>query len=125
MASVSQFSKAPASIAVGGGGVLLEHGMCIDSGEAKRVDAGSPWRVSESAWIQGRAVGLRANGLVWFASRWVSVSGVQGRRQDAMKERQRRLDQSGHARGRHGVADHRGDSAQEPAAMRRARETRR
>ena len=48
--------------------------------------------------------------------------GVQGRRQDAVVERQGRLDQPGHAGGRHGVADHRGDGAQEPAPVGRRRE---
>ena len=43
--------------------------------------------------------------------------GVQGRRQDAVEEGEGRLDQPGDAGGRHGVADHRRDGAQESMAV--------
>ena len=36
---MSQRRRAPGWLAVGGGGVLFEHGVGIDSGEAERIDA--------------------------------------------------------------------------------------
>ena len=72
---------------------------------------------SSSAWIQGRATGFKANALRGAASSGCVVR-VQGRRQDAVIKRQRRLDQSGHAGRRHGMADHRRDGPQSAASMR-------
>ena len=102
--------------AVGGGRVLFEHGVGIDTGEAERIDA-SPARhifigVDPRAGdrIQSeRAPGTREQ-LLWMPR-------VQSRRQYAMKQREGRLDQSRHTGRGHGMADHRRDGPQSAASV--------
>ena len=94
-------------IAVGGGRVLFEHGVGVDSGEAERIDARPARRLFDRHESRGGRPDSERTRLVAIVEQRVRFVGVQGRRQDAVIKRQCRLDQSGHAGRRHGMADHR------------------
>ena len=49
-------------VAIGGGCVLFENCVRIDSRESERIHTSPAWR-SVSGWIQGRALAFRANEL--------------------------------------------------------------
>ena len=91
--------------------------MGVDAGEAERIDAGSPRRSRigmnpGSRWpveLERSIRGLSSSGCGCSAFK------VGGK--NAVEQCQCRLDQSGHAGGRHGMADHRRDGAQEPMAV--------
>ena len=87
--------------------VGLQHDVRVDAAEPERVDAG-PARAVGGLPRLGPVDGAEAGpGEVR-----VRLVAVEGRGQDAVVDRERRLDEGGDPRRRHGVADHRLHRAQ-------------
>src|SRR5262249_10297019 len=93
-------------IAVRGHSVLFEHDVRIDPSEAEGIHS----RPTRRVWIgvnPGASRRVKGKGALGMLEQWMRLLRVEGRRYNAVVQRQSCLDQSGHAAGRHGMADHR------------------
>ena len=89
---------------------FFQHHMGVDAAEAEGVDAGSPRCFV--ALDPGARLGVQVEIGTFQTQLGVRVLTVNRGRQHLMVQRQRRLDDPGHAGSRHRVADHRLDGAQ-------------
>ena len=101
--------------------MFLERRVGIDSREAKGIYAGAAGRVGIGVdpgpgFLEQLEFGRVDQGM--------GFGDIQSRRQDTMMERERRLDETGHPGGGHGVADLRGDGPEDPRSIRRMWEIR-
>ena len=92
---------------------LLEHGVRVDAAEAERVDAGAP-RLAGAMDPRPR-LGVDVERRALELELGVGLIAGDRRRQHALMQRERGLDQAGHAGGGDRVADHRLDGAERAA----------
>ncbi len=118
IASVSQVSRAPGE-SPSAEGVCSSRTACALMPAKPKAFTPARRGESGSAWIHGREARVQLERAIGAVEQGVGLLGVQGRRKDAMEEREGGLDQPGDAGGRHGVADHRGDGAQVSLALSR------
>jgi hypothetical protein len=86
-------------------GIFLEHRVRIDAAEAEGIDPRPPGRLAGAMNPRPR-LGIQIEIALLQLQLRAGILAMQRGRQHFMVQRQSGLDQAGHARSRHGMADH-------------------